>query len=185
MRIVAGTLKGRILKSPKDSAIRPTSDKIRGAVFNALEARDVVQGAYVLDCFCGTGALGLEALSRGAAHCEFWDRDQASLRLAKENVAACDMADKSAFHLKDATRVKSGSRDAKPSLIFLDPPYRKYDLNIVLTHIIDVLDVGGPVVCVVEAEKSYEPILGSSYEVFSHKIYGDTAIVMALYDPSS
>ena len=73
MRIVAGIYGGRKLIVPKGRDIRPTSDKIRGAVMNMLRSRDAVEGAHVIDAFCGTGALGLEAMSQGAASCLFVD----------------------------------------------------------------------------------------------------------------
>ncbi len=85
MRIVAGQYGGRRLEVPKGRDIRPTSDKVRGAIFNALRSRGAVEEARVLDVFCGTGALGLEALSQGAAHCTFMDKARESLELAKRN----------------------------------------------------------------------------------------------------
>ena len=75
MRIVAGKYKGRRLEVPKNNLIRPTSDKVRGAIFNALLSRIDLEGTHILDGFCGTGALGLEARSRGAAPTHFWDND--------------------------------------------------------------------------------------------------------------
>ncbi len=88
MRIVSGRHGGRRLQVPKNNKIRPTSDKIRGAIFNMLSAREAIDDAHVLDGFCGTGALGLEALSRGAAQALFIDTSKASLSLARENVSA-------------------------------------------------------------------------------------------------
>ena len=85
MRIVAGQYGGRRLEVPKGRDIRPTSDKVRGAIFNALRSRGAVEHARVLDAFCGTGALGLEALSQGAAHL---DKSRESLELARRNAAA-------------------------------------------------------------------------------------------------
>lgn len=85
MKIVAGKYGGRRLLTPKNRDIRPTSDKVRGAIFNMLASRGALEGAVVLDAFCGTGALGLEALSRGAEHCMFIDKSRTSLALTREN----------------------------------------------------------------------------------------------------
>src|SRR5207253_685140 len=91
MRIVAGRLKGRRLTAPPGDAVRPTSDSLRETLFNVLADR--VDGARVLDAFAGTGALGLEALSRGAAHATFIERDRRVIRVLRENVARCGAED--------------------------------------------------------------------------------------------
>ena len=177
MRIVAGTYGGRRLQVPSGRDIRPTGDKVRGAMFNALEARGAVEGAHVLDCFCGTGALGLEALSRGAEFCTFWDNDKRSLELTKTNAKALDVLEQCAFHLQDAAKVKNTSKERKYSLVFLDAPYCK---DLILPAIQGLqsysLLVDGAV-CVIEAEKDFEPNLSGSFEVQSEKIYGDTKVL--------
>lgn len=78
VRVVAGDLRGRRIEAPTTEATRPTTDKVREAVFNSLRSMDVVEGARVLDLFAGTGAMGIEALSRGAAHCVFVESDRAA-----------------------------------------------------------------------------------------------------------
>src|SRR5262249_52271405 len=87
MRVIAGTLKGRQLKAPKWEGLRPTSDKLRETLFNVLAAR--VPGARVLDGYAGTGAVGIEALSRGAAHVTFLEQDRRAAALIEENLAQC------------------------------------------------------------------------------------------------
>ena len=91
MRIVAGRLKGRTLKGPSGAAVRPTSDGLRETLFNVL--RDQVEGARVLDGFAGTGAVGLEALSRGARRTTFVENDRRALAVIRQNIAACGVAD--------------------------------------------------------------------------------------------
>ncbi len=118
MRIVAGQYGGRRLEVPKGRDIRPTSDKVRGAIFNALRSRGAVENARVLDAFCGTGALGLEALSQGAAHCTFLDKAKDSLALAKVNAQALGLLSPS---LRGAQRrgnpaMQEGSLDCFPRL---------------------------------------------------------------------
>lgn len=128
MRIVAGKHRGRPLQSPDGSAVRPTSDRARESLFNILEHGKLatgglspVRGAHVLDCFCGTGALGLEALSRGAASAVFLDSDAAALRLARANAQTLGETGRSQFLQGDA---RTPPRAARPcNLVFLDPPY--------------------------------------------------------------
>ena len=136
MRIIAGTARGRRLYSPakkKRSLIRPTSDRAREALFNIISQR--INGALVLDLFAGTGALGLEALSRGAAHCLAIDNSPESLRLIRANSAACSFADKLTLVKRDLRKglgfLQSMVSDQGFSLVFLDPPYgRKLSLRL-------------------------------------------------------
>ena len=123
MRIVAGKHKGRPLKAPKTYAIRPTSDRARESLFNILvHGGSDVDGTHVLDVFSGTGALGLEALSRGAASAVFMDNDAMALDLARENVET--LSEKKNVTLMDKNATAPGPVKGKPAnLIFLDPPY--------------------------------------------------------------
>src|SRR6185436_17654426 len=92
MRVIAGSLKGRRLTTPKWEGLRPTSDKLRETLFNIVAAR--VPGSRVLDAYAGTGAIGVEALSRGAAHVTFVDRDPRALNLINQNLALCGLVDR-------------------------------------------------------------------------------------------
>lgn len=121
MRVVAGDLRGRRIEAPISDATRPTTDKVRQAVFNALGSLDVVDGARVLDLFAGTGAMGIEALSRGAAHCVFVERDRDALVILKKNIAALGLTDRSTVLAIDATT--AASRQPNIDLIIADPPY--------------------------------------------------------------
>jgi 16S rRNA (guanine(966)-N(2))-methyltransferase RsmD len=121
MRISAGTLRGRQLQSPKGLHTRPTSDLLRQAIFNVVGLR--VIGARVLDLYAGTGAIGLEALSRGAAHATFVEQDPAALRSLRENVRALGVADRASVVAGDVRLVlRRGAGDAF-ACAFLDPPY--------------------------------------------------------------
>jgi 16S rRNA (guanine966-N2)-methyltransferase len=125
-RIIAGRLRGRRLLVPPGLATRPTAERMRQALFDMLwhapwAGRGVVEGARVLDAFAGTGALGLEALSRGAAAASFLETDRAALAALRANVAACRVEGESRVIAADATRPP---RAASPcDLVFLDPPY--------------------------------------------------------------
>lgn len=123
MRIVGGRLRGRAINAPKSSGIRPTADRLRESLFNILMHAhgDPITGARVLDLFAGTGALGLEALSRGAAHCTFIERDRAALAAIERNIAKLDAGARS------EVRAGAVERAAAPSapfdLVLMDPPY--------------------------------------------------------------
>src|SRR5215510_12005244 len=120
MRVVAGELRGRRIEAPEGTNTRPTTDMVREAVFNALGSADVVRDARVADLFAGSGALGIEALSRGAAHCTFVERDRAALRTLRANLDHLGVADRARVVPGDAL-VMAGGVDAE--LVLADPPY--------------------------------------------------------------
>ena len=125
MRIVAGAWRGRALTAPPGGATRPTADRVRQALFDMLlhapwGGRERIAGAMVLDAFAGTGALGLEALSRGAEKAHFIERDRAALTALRANVAALGAA--ATVHVGDARHPPAGPQCG---LVFLDPPYRQ------------------------------------------------------------
>jgi 16S rRNA (guanine966-N2)-methyltransferase len=123
MRIIAGTWRGRRLLTPKNLAIRPTSDRAREALFNILEhGAPPVRGARFLDLFCGTGAVGLEALSRGAAEVLLIDADTTALAIAETNLARLGSPANVRLLARDATCL--GPARQPCNLLFLDPPYR-------------------------------------------------------------
>ncbi len=126
MRITGGTHRGRKLLTPTGQDIRPTSDRTRQAMFNALQHRGAVVDAVVLDAFCGTGALGLEAVSQGAARAVLFDVARMSVTLAKDNAAALGLSGQADIFLKDATQcgIKPVALP-QADLVFLDPPYKK------------------------------------------------------------
>src|SRR5438874_3350938 len=126
MRIVGGRLRGRALAAPRSQGVRPTADRLREALFNILVHAygDPVSGARVLDLFAGTGALGLEALSRGAAFALFVDDGAEARALLRENVAALGLGGVSRIFRRNATRLGPAHPVEPFSLVFLDPPYR-------------------------------------------------------------
>lgn len=153
MRIVGGALKGRRLEAPSGAHVRPTSDRARESLFNRLMhgshgpgGVSPVPAAVVVDAFCGTGALGLEALSRGAASATFVDRDRQVLAVARANAAALGVEDTCRFVAADATRPPAAAAPA--TLLFLDPPY---DSGLALPALEALADRGwmaaGAVIC--------------------------------------
>ena len=120
MRVVAGEFRGRRLIAPAGTSTRPTTDRVREATFNALGSRDLVVGAQVADLFAGSGAIGIEALSRGAEHCTFVERDRDALRALRTNLDTLGIADRSRVVTGDVLAV-AAAIDAE--LVFADPPY--------------------------------------------------------------
>ena len=120
MRIIAGELKGRRLMTPSDNRVRPTTDKVKEAVFSMVAG--YLPGSVVVDLFAGTGNLGLEAISRGAARAYFVDKDRTSISMVRENVKHCKVEDRSVILWSDFKSVFKKIND-KVDVIFLDPPY--------------------------------------------------------------
>lgn len=149
MRIVAGKHKGVRLESPEGSGTRPTSDRARENLFNILAHGDYAEnlrGGRILELFAGTGALGLEALSRGAAHCTFVENAKPALAALHANIAKCRAEDRSHVDTVDAFRL---GRQARPyDIVLLDPPYKEGAIE---QGLISALDAGaiGPETLVV------------------------------------
>jgi 16S rRNA (guanine966-N2)-methyltransferase len=179
MRVIAGELKGQRLVAPRGWKVRPTSDRVREAIFSALGDR--VEGAAVLDLYCGTGALAIEALSRGAASAVLVDRDT---RPALGNVQRLGLAERVELVRDDAGRrlaqVSASSATGKFDLVFVDAPYRladrvAQDLN---THLPQLLAPGGRAVVESGARRplqldSLEPLRRRRYGAADVTIYGE------------
>lgn len=120
MRVVAGELRGRRIDAPEGPGTRPTTDKVRGAIFNALNSLGVIDGARVADLFAGSGAIGIEALSRGAAHCTFVERSRPALAALRSNLRHLHLEARSQVIPGDATALVTG---LAADLVFADPPY--------------------------------------------------------------
>ena len=172
MRIVAGSFKGRRLVAPPGSATRPTSDRVREALFSVLGPW--VQGARVLDLFAGSGALGLEALSRGAATAVFVDRSQRAIAAIRTNLEALGVdADVHRMEAHAALRAALGRREAY-DLVFLDPPYRHAaGLGRKLSE--TLLPVLAPAARVVTESDRRDP-LALDLPLSDERCYGDTVI---------
>jgi 16S rRNA (guanine966-N2)-methyltransferase len=181
MRIVAGTHRGRRLEAPEDQRIRPTSDRIRESLFNILEHRmGGLKGLRVLDGFAGTGALGLEALSRGADWVDFIDSDRTALALCRRNAAALGLADRAHFHFADLGRPPRATTPC--DLLLLDPPYGK---NLATSSLPALVQAGwcrmGTVV-VVEADRAYSEAVPPDFVLIDQRDYGRTRITLLLLD---
>ncbi len=182
MKIVAGKYGGRKLIVPKGRGVRPTTDKVRGAVFNMLISRKAVEGANVLDAFCGSGALGIEAISRGADYCYFIDKSRSSLDIARENVIALGAEGYCNFVIRDSVKLQEKPGDRQNyNLVFLDPPYNRGLIPKVLERLINGnwLEFGAWIIC--ESERSFDLPETLGILVDSKKIYGDIKITLAQY----
>lgn len=178
MRISAGIHRSRTLFTPKNDAIRPTSDKIRQAVFNMLNARGLVQEAIVIDAFCGTGALGLEALSQGATYCTFFDKNKNSVSVCKQNIELLKEENRSQLYVWDATKVKPRPEAIQPAtLIFFDPPYGQ---DLILKSFTSLYKNGwlsDESYFVIETARD-ETVSCPRINALSEKVYGDTKILL-------
>jgi 16S rRNA (guanine966-N2)-methyltransferase len=130
VRIVGGKFAGRDLTSPADFRVRPTAEHVRSAVLDALEAD--VPNARVLDLFAGTGALGLEALSRGARSADFVEFRPASLHALRANVAALKLREKTRIFKRDAVQFATALGADSYDIVFVDPPYESRQLDLVI-----------------------------------------------------
>jgi 16S rRNA (guanine966-N2)-methyltransferase len=175
MRIVAGTLGGRRLCAPKGAAIRPTSNRVREAIFSIIGTG--VSGARVLDLFAGTGALGLEALSRGALHAVFVDQSRHAIRLIRANVELCKVQERvTLIHGSVAHAVRRlAGQGASFDLIFMDPPYGRHSISKTLLNVYQVARSGTLVI----AEHHVKDLLPFPLEGWTkrqERRYGDTAV---------
>ena len=186
MRIVGGKHKRRALKAPSDRTIRPTSDRAREAIFNLLaHAPSIVEtgfgldGAAVLDAFCGTGALGLEALSRGAAAVAFLDISAGALDLARANAEAIGEAGRTLYVAADATNPPEapGAHD----LVLLDPPYGKDLAAPALTALANRGWIAPGAVVVLERAANGAFQCPTDFNPLEDRAYGKTLVTLLCY----
>jgi 16S rRNA (guanine966-N2)-methyltransferase len=176
MRVVAGIARGRRLVAPKGDATRPTSDFVREAVFNSLGSHTDLEGSRVLDLFAGTGALGIEALSRGAAHADFVETDRRAVEVIHANVETTGFGAQASVHAADALtwlRRQAGGVVAY-DIAFLDPPYAWGLWSEAAKELLPILGSG-----LVVAESDRELDLGDAWRVLKFKKYGTTVVTLA------
>lgn len=179
MRIITGDFKGRRLEMPEGKDIRPTTEKVKEAIFSIIAGN--VPGAVCVDLFAGTGNLGLEALSRGAEKCYFADNSRESLNLIKRNIAMCKAEEWSVVIPGDFERVltRLGERGEKIDIFFLDPPYREglYEKCFELIREYDLLAEEG-IILAEHGEREPLPEEIEGYIVLKEKTYGSIAITI-------
>lgn len=177
MRIISGDLKGRRLNTPRDNNIRPTTDKVKEAIFNMVMPH--IEDAVVIDLFSGTGNLGLEAISRGAKHCTFGDKARESLQLTKENIKHCQVENQTTLISGDFERVLERITE-KADIIFLDPPYKAGLVESCLEKIgeLNLLDEDG-VIVIEHGKREIFPDNIGIFEKIKEKRYG--TILVSLF----
>ena len=191
MRITGGQFRGRALVEPPDARVRPTSDKVRQAIFNILAHNDfdtefALAGARVVDLFAGTGALGLEALSRGASYALFIDDNAESRALIRSNVEALNLTGATKIWRRDATELGPiGAGAGGPfELAILDAPYRKG----LSERALESLSMGGWLAphALAVAETAVDEMIATpaGFTLFDHRSYGETAIHIFGNSPS-
>ncbi len=178
MRIVGGEFRGRPLATPRDQSIRPTTDRVREALFNVVAHRypDRLRGARVLDLFAGTGALGLEALSRGAGFCVFIEESAEGRGLIRSNVEALGLLGRTKIFRRDATALGEVGTMPPFNLLFADPPYGKGLGERALAAALVGRWLTPDALCVVEESSSVAFDPGPGFVVVDERSYGDTVI---------
>ena len=186
MRIVGGTWRGRPLAHPKTDAIRPTSDRVREALFNILShdtSLPSLKDARVIDVFAGSGALGLEALYRGAAFCLFVENGADARGLIRTNVEAFGAQGITKLYRRDATRLGPIGTLAPFDFAFLDPPYDKGLTERALASLAAGEWLNNEVVVVVEEHADAEVVFPDPFQLHDQRKYGDTQVLVARYKP--
>jgi 16S rRNA (guanine966-N2)-methyltransferase len=186
MRIVAGKFKGARIDAPKGLATRPTSDRVREALFNVLEHGSPhvdFDGARVLDLFAGSGALGLEACSRGARFCLFVEDSAEARGAIRRNVEALHLTGVTKIWRRDATRLGDAGTLAPFDLIFLDPPYAKGLGAEALAAAVAGGWVADGAIAALEERADAEVALPPEFQELEVRRYGDTKIVLARNSP--
>ena len=174
MRVVSGTARGCKLQPVPGMNTRPTTDRVKENVFNLIQ--DHVRGAEVLDLFAGTGQLGIEALSRGAAHCDFVEHNKTAYGIVSKNVESARVKAKTALHRTEAAEFVSKAGRERYDVIFLDPPYGGVILENALKQIetFDILSVNGIIIC----ESAVEDRFSHGFAVVRERRYGATMITI-------
>lgn len=177
MRVITGTARGRKLKTPENYDIRPTTDNVKESVFNIIQFD--IEGRRVLDLFAGTGQLGIECLSRGAAEAVFIDENTAAVKIVKENLKTCGFT--AAVLQQDALSYLRHC--GRFDLVFVDPPYDSglYESVLETINSVDILSDGGIILCESRREKTL-PYMRVPYRKKKEYNYGRVKLTMYIKD---
>ena len=176
MRVITGEYKGRKLEAPEDYNVRPTTDKVKEAIFDII--MNDVYGSVCMDLFAGSGSLGIEALSRGASKCYFCDSDRNSIRLIKKNIAIVGAKEKSVVISGDYKKALRKADD-KIDIFFVDPPYESglYEPCLSQIEILDLLSDDGIIITEHDSRTDMPESVGSIVK-FKERKYGRTMLSM-------
>lgn len=184
MRVVGGRLRGRQIAISAATSIRPTADRVRESVFNILDhgiADFSLGGIYVLDLFAGTGALGIEALSRGAAYCLFVENNAQARAAIRQNVDNLGLTGHTKLFRRDATDLGAAPNREAFRLIFLDPPYGKNLSGLALASAGRGRWLAPGAIAVVEDRRDVSPDLPANFEQLDARSWGDSKVTFARY----
>lgn len=180
MRVVAGDLRGRLIEGPEDEATRPTTDKVREAVFNALNSMDAVREERVIDLFAGSGALGIEALSRGAAHCVFVENNRSALGVLRGNLVALGLEERSTVVVLDIAAHSSRQRLSElltsTHLVLADPPYRYEHWEGLFDTVLSAAPSDVVVVAETESRSAIHETAPNGWQISRTRAYGRTSV---------
>ncbi|MCF8473183.1 MAG: 16S rRNA (guanine(966)-N(2))-methyltransferase RsmD [Emcibacter sp.] len=180
MRIIGGEFRGRKLFSPPNEEIRPTTDRMRETIFNILShSTRGFQNANVLDVFAGTGALGLESLSRGAHHATFFDKNAKSLQLVKKNIALLKLEDKTT--LKSVTAPLFPPTKMTYDFIFIDPPYNLNVYSESMSKLENMGYIAQDCVIIIECLTSITIEINNKYSLINKKTFGNSCVFIYKY----
>lgn len=181
MRIIAGELGGRRIRSHERPGLRPTTDRVRESVFSMLGARIDFDGIEVLDLFAGTGALGIEALSRGAARCTFVESDRRTAALIGDNLRELDVADRARVITRDALKMV-GETEETFDLILADPPYAAAIFDRLVHDVFARGLVREHGLFLLEHSSTMQPRQAPGSSIVANRTFGDTAITLYATD---
>lgn len=186
MRVVSGSAKGRPLKAVPGTGTRPTTDKVKEALFSMIGP--YFEGGTALDLFAGSGGLGIEALSRGMDKAVFVDLESKSIEVIRTNLKATKLEDQAAIYRNDATRALKAlaKRSTQFDLVFLDPPYRMKngDELMLMMHELGLLEPEATIVLEYESKHDYPEQFGP-FEQTRKALYGETAVSIYHYTPAA
>ncbi len=180
LRIVGGRHGGRCIAAPAGDFARPTSERVREALFSILDSKHMLSGARVLDGCAGSGALGLEALSRGAAHVTFFDTSRRALKVVGENIAT--LGEEVATDVRTADVVNPPPAPDTCSLLFIDAPYRSGTANQALPSLATAGWLADGALIAVETERSAELALPDGFSKIDYRSYGSTELHFLEYN---
>jgi len=175
LRVIAGSARGTKLKAPKGLSVRPTADRVKEALFNIISARIV--DCLFIDLFAGSGAVGIEALSRGAASAVFVDHNRGNIVLIRDNLEKTRLSERARLLLSDSGRAidRLGAEKLKADLIFIDPPYDLTNVELLVSRVI-AKDLINPTGLVVVEHTAKNLIWAESFPGYRQKKYGDTGL---------
>lgn len=179
MRVISGQAKGRKLKAPKGSATRPTSDRVKEAIFSVLSPK--IMESNILDVFAGTGGLGIEALSRGANHAVFIEKNREAWLTVRDNLAVTGFDTRSEVFFGDFSSILPQMQE-RFDLIFLDPPYNKDLIGSAVSLIISLQLLKEQGVIIIETNSKQQEVPASEEIILvKESVYGDTAVLYYQY----